>query len=59
MPLILEVEKEYDKIKNDKTFLEEFQYYLKTYVGRPSPLFFAKRITDDLNGPKYILKEMN
>ena len=56
MPLILEVEKEYDKIKNDKNFINEFNHYLKTYVGRPSPLFLAKRITDDLKGPKIYFK---
>ena len=56
MPLILEVEKQYKKIKNDKNFLEEFDYYLKTYVGRPSPLFFAKRITENLNGAKIYFK---
>jgi len=56
MPLILEVEQEYFKIKNDSKFQEELNYYLKTYVGRPSPLFFAKRITEDLNGPKIYFK---
>ena len=56
MPLIIEVEKEYEKIKNDKKFIDEFNYYLKTYVGRPSPLFFAKRITEDLKGPKIYFK---
>ncbi len=56
MPLILEVEKEYEKIKNDKNFIDEFNYYLKTYVGRPSPLFFAERITNDLGGPKIYFK---
>ena len=56
MPLILEVEKEYLKIKNDNKFQEELNYYLKTYVGRPSPLFFAKRITEDLDGPKIYFK---
>ena len=56
MPLILEVEKEYNKIKNDKNFKEELNYYMETYVGRPSPLFFAKRITDDLGGPKIYFK---
>ena len=56
MPLIMQVEKEYEKIKNDKTFLDEFNYYLDSYVGRPSPLFFARRITEDLNGPKIYFK---
>ncbi len=56
MPLILEVEKEYEKIKNDEKFLNEFNYYLEKYVGRPSPLFFAERITEDLKGPKIYFK---
>ncbi len=56
MPLILEVEKEYEKIKNDKNFINEFNHFLKTYVGRPSPLFFAERITNDLGGPKIYFK---
>ena len=56
MPLILEVEKEYEKIKNDKNFINDFNHYLKTYVGRPSPLFLAERITNDLGGPKIYFK---
>ena len=56
MPLILEVEKEYDKIKSDNNFKKELDHYMKTYVGRPSPLFFAERITEDLNGPKIYFK---
>ena len=56
MPLILEVEKEYDKIKSDNNFKKELDHYMKTYVGRPSPLFFAKRITEDLSGPKVYFK---
>jgi tryptophan synthase beta chain len=56
MPLILEVEKEYKKTKNDYNFKKELDHYMKTYVGRPSPLFFAKRITEDLGGPKIYFK---
>ena len=44
MPLILDVEKNYNKIKNNETFKKNLDYYLKAYVGRPSPLFFAERI---------------
>ena len=46
MPLILEVEKAYEKLKDNQNFRSEFQYYLKHYVGRPSPLYFAKRLTN-------------
>ena len=56
MPLIMEVEKEYNNIKDDESFKKEFDYYLKKFVGRPSPLFFAERITKDLNGPKIYFK---
>jgi len=56
MPLILQVEKEYEKIKNENSFKEELNHYMETYVGRPSPLFFAKRITKDLGGPKIYFK---
>ena len=43
MPLILEVEKEYNKLKNDRDFINDFNYFLKNYVGRPSPLFFCRK----------------
>ncbi len=56
MPLILEVEKEYNNIKDDKNFKIELNHYMETYVGRPSPLFFAQRITEDLGGPKIYFK---
>ena len=56
MPLILQVEQEYEKIKNENSFKEELNHYLETYIGRPSPLFFAKRITKDLGGPKIYFK---
>jgi len=56
MPLIMEVEKEYYEIKKDESFFKEFHYYLEKYVGRPSPLFFAQRITNDLGGAKIYFK---
>ena len=56
MPLIIEVEKEYEKLKHDETFIKDFNYYLEKYVGRPSPLFFAERITENLKGPKIYFK---
>ena len=56
MPLIEEVELEYNRAKNDEKFLNELNDYLKNYVGRPSPLLFAERITNDLKGPKIYFK---
>ena len=43
MPLILEVEKEYEKIKNESEFKEKLNHYMETYIGRPSPRFFSER----------------
>ena len=56
MPLILEVEKAYKKIKKKKSFINEFKKYLKDYVGRPSPLYFAENFSKKLKGPKIYFK---
>ncbi len=56
MPLILEVEKAYQAAKDDAGFWAEFEYFLKHYVGRPSPLYFAERLTDYLGGAKVYFK---
>jgi len=56
MPALLELEEAYNAVKNDPNFVEEFQYYLKNYVGRPSPLYFAQRLTEELGGAKIYLK---
>src|SRR5271168_4574154 len=56
MPLILEVERAYDAAKADAAFDAELQYYLKHYVGRPSPLWFAERLTRELGGAKVYFK---
>ena len=47
---------EFQKAKKDPSFLEEFQYYLKNYVGRPTPLFLAENLTRKLGGAKIYLK---
>lgn len=51
-----EVEKEFKKAIKDKSFIEEYNYYLKYYVGRPSPLYFARNLTNYVNGAKIYLK---
>ena len=56
MPLILEVEKAYADAKADPDFWTEFDYYLKHYVGRPSPLYYAARLTEELGGAKIYFK---
>jgi len=56
IPLILEVEKAYKNIKKKKKFTSEFKKYLKDYVGRPSPLYFAENLSKKLKGPKIYFK---
>jgi tryptophan synthase beta chain len=56
MPLVLELERAYGKAKNDDAFRTEFDYYLRQYVGRPNPLYFAERLTQHLGGAKIYLK---
>lgn len=53
---LLEVEEAFNKAMNDPTFKEEYIYYLKEYVGRPSPLYFAENLTKRLGGAKIYLK---
>ena len=56
MPLVLELEQAYAGAKVDPAFKAEMESYLKHYVGRPSPLYFAKRLTEHLRGAKIYLK---
>ena len=56
MPLILEVEKAYEAAKADPAFHAEMQGYLSHYVGRPSPLYYARRMTEKLGGAKIYFK---
>ncbi len=56
MPLILEVERAYAEARADPAFAQEFAYYLKHYVGRPSPLYFAERLTERLGGARIYFK---
>jgi tryptophan synthase beta chain len=56
MPALYELEKEYTRARADKSFRREYDYYLKEYAGRPTPLYFAKRLTGILGGAKIYLK---
>lgn len=51
-----ELEREYEKAKNDEKFKDEYNYYLKYYTGRPSPLYYAENMTEKLGGAKIYLK---
>jgi len=56
MPLILDVERAYAAAKADPAFAAEMAYHLTYYVGRPSPLYYAQRLSETLGGPKIYLK---
>ena len=56
MPLILELEAEYRRAKLDPAFQAEFDDLLEHYVGRPSPLYFAPRLTEELGGAQVWFK---
>ena len=56
MPLILELEQAYKDAKADPSFQEELDSFLEHYVGRPSPLYFAERMTEHLGGAKIYFK---
>ena len=56
MPLILDLERAYDDAKADPKFQAEMDHYLATYVGRPSPLYFAERLTEHCSGAKIYFK---
>ena len=56
MSALLELEEAYLNIKTDSDFKNEFEYYLREYVGRPNPLYYAERLTEELGGAKIYLK---
>ena len=56
MPAVQELEEAYQKYWKDEEFQKEYHYYLKQYVGRPSPLYFAENLTKKLGGAKIYLK---
>ncbi|MDG1068058.1 MAG: tryptophan synthase subunit beta, partial [Sulfitobacter sp.] len=56
MPLILELQDQYDIAKTDPTFWAEMDDLWEHYVGRPSPLYHASRLTEELGGAKIYMK---
>lgn len=56
MPALMELEAAYLKSKKDKDFQKELAHLQRTYVGRPTPLYFSKRLTEHLGGAKIYLK---
>ncbi len=56
IPALDELEKVYEKARRDPSFRAELDYYLRQYVGRPTPLYYAERLTKKLGGAKIYLK---
>ena len=56
MPLVLDLERAYKEAKADPTFADDMAYYFRDYVGRPSPLYLAARLTEYFGGAKIYLK---
>ncbi len=56
MPTLLEMQKAYEEARQDKAFMEEFERLMREYVGRPTPLTYAARLTERLGGAKIYLK---
>lgn len=56
MPALLELEQEYAAARKDRAFRQELAYYLKQYVGRPTSLYHASRLTKKLGGARIYLK---
>ena len=51
IPALLNLEREYEKLKTDPAFIEEFDQVLKDYVGRANPLYFAERLSERYKKP--------
>src|SRR5438045_1783625 len=57
MPALGELESAYKKIQRDRQFKREFAYYAKNYVGRPTPLYFAERLSEKFGSKIYLKRE--
>ncbi len=57
MPALLELDKSYQEYRFDEDFWSEVDYYYKNYVGRPSSLYFAKNISDEIGAKVYLKRE--
>jgi len=56
MPVLVQLEESYKRFKDDIEFKRELDYYLKEFVGRPTPLYYASNLTEKFGGPKVYLK---
>jgi tryptophan synthase beta chain len=56
MAALDELERAYDELRSDPSFWREFEFYLRDYAGRPTPLYFAERLSNSIGGAKIYLK---
>lgn len=56
MSALAELEQDYHRLRQDASFQNELSYFLKQYAGRPTPLYYAERLTEELGGPRIYLK---
>jgi len=56
MPALEELEAAYDRLKNDSKFKEKLDYYLREFAGRPTPLYYARNLSEKIGGAKIYLK---
>ncbi|KUP06433.1 tryptophan synthase subunit beta [Bacillus coahuilensis p1.1.43] len=56
MEAVIELNLAYEEAKNDESFLKEYQYFLREYVGRENPLYYAENLTNHIGGAKIYLK---
>lgn len=56
MSALAELEQDYRRLRQDASFQNELSYFLKQYAGRPTPLYYAERLTEELGGPRIYLK---
>ncbi|RMU03371.1 Tryptophan synthase beta chain, partial [Pseudomonas syringae pv. coriandricola] len=56
MPLVLDLNREYEAAKADPEFIKEMAYFQRDYIGRPNPLYFAERLTEFCGGAKIYFK---
>ena len=57
MPALHELNKGFEEAIKDQDFLDEYAYYCKHYIGRPSPLYYAENLTKNLGGAKILFKQ--
>ncbi len=57
MPILLDLDRDYRKLRFDEDFWKEVDYYYKEYVGRPSPLYYAANLSDELGAKVYLKRE--